>query len=102
MSDITKILDAFAALANALPNGGYTTINLHQCSDAALAAYVAAGGTEDTNANERGTEEWDVVELRRGQIRITAYGLHRPVVRAASIDRDAATAALAQAQEALS
>jgi hypothetical protein len=102
VSDIKRILDAMAQLAEAIPGGRRSmSMSMHGCDDAALRALIGAGGKRENYQNDAGTEEWDAAVLHVGSVVIVAYSQHRPL-GSASVDRDAVESALAQAREALS
>lgn len=103
MSDLKKILEAMTALAAVIPGAnqtlGSTSINLHGCTNETIRCIVACGGRSLVLDSD--TEEWDCATLIVGNVSINAHGQHRLITRT-EMDADAAAAALAQAQEALS
>jgi hypothetical protein len=103
MADLTKVLEAIAALAATIPgvdSDGRTNINIHGCSDATIRVLADLGATVETNSNGR-TEQWESAEIRVGNVTVCAFGPHRPWSPVA-LDAQKVNAALAQAQAALS
>lgn len=99
MADIKKVLEAFAALAHALPGSPNTVnVNLHGCSDATLSVFVANGATPFRYENEGKSIEWNTASIRIENVEITAYGEHRAIM---VVDTEAVAAAVAQAEAAL-
>lgn len=80
MSNVRKIVDAFAALAAAMPGAPQLTVNMHG-SQVAYRALMEIGATTTRYTNDRQTEEWDCAEVTVGNASIYAYSAHRPIVR---------------------
>lgn len=98
MSDIKKIIEAFAALSRALPGAPHVTIGLHACPDATIRLLQENGAKVQRLDSE--TEEWDCAVIYADGATISAHGQHRPLTKA-TVDADAAATALAKAQRAL-
>jgi hypothetical protein len=101
MSDVNKLLEAFAALAQALPGSPRSTnVHLHGCPEITLRVLVEAGGLLQHYKNESCTEEWDCAEIGVSGVTICAWGPHRPLTPVC-IDSSAVDAAVKQAREAV-